>query len=141
VTDRRYYVSMTATCDHDALTTVLDAMQAAIPSFLGIDGLDGVSLSFTRSDADEFTAETVALPVTPAPIVPDAEVTSAGPAYAGAAPPPTVGPVVSTGPGAPPPDADPQVVTADEMLAPATVEQPTIPPVDDGQHAAPEEQP
>jgi hypothetical protein len=125
VTDRRYYVSMTATCDHDALTTVLDAMQAAIPSFLGIDGLDGVSLSFTRSDADEFTAETVALPVTPAPIVPD---------------PPT-GPVVSTGPGAPPPDAAPQVVTAEEMLAPATVEQPTIPPVDDGQHAAPEEQP
>jgi hypothetical protein len=125
VTDRRYYVSMTATCDHDALTTVLDAMQAAIPSFLGIDGLDGVSLSFTRSDADEFTAETVALPVTPAPIPPD---------------PPT-GPVVSPGPGAPPPDAAPQVVTAEEMLAPATVEQPTIPPVDDGQHAAPEEQP
>jgi hypothetical protein len=77
----RYYVSLTATCTHDALADVLDRMQAAQHDLATTDlALDGLSLSFTRDDGEEIPGEVVtALPV--------------------------AGPVISTGPGTPPPDA------------------------------------
>jgi hypothetical protein len=77
----RFYVSLTATCPQDALPDVLERMQAAQSNLAAQPGLalDGLSLSFSRDDAEEFAAETVALPA--------------------------AGPVTSTGPGAPPPDA------------------------------------
>jgi hypothetical protein len=76
----RYYVTLTATCTHDSLTDVLDRMQAAQSTLTAPELLlDGLSLSYARDDAEGFTAETVALPL--------------------------AGPVTSTGPGTPPPDA------------------------------------
>jgi hypothetical protein len=93
--DRRYFVTLTATCGSGDLHAVVEHLSTQLaPIVEAIPNVEGVSLSFTRDDAESFSSETVALPV--------------------------AGPVVSTGPGAPPPDA----VNAD-----------------DGQHAAPEEQP
>lgn len=87
----RFYVSLTATCPHDALPDVLERMQAAQSNLAATDlPLDGLSLSFSRDDAEQFAAETVALPV--------------------------AGPVISTGPGTPPPDAvDMPVVEPEEQ--------------------------
>lgn len=101
----RYYVTLTATCASADLPEVLADMQAAQRDLAGgAAKLDGLSLSFSRDDAEEFSAETVSLPdaSTPAPIVPDA---------------PPAGPVTSTGPGAPPPDALPPIDAEDGQHA------------------------
>jgi hypothetical protein len=86
----RFYVSLTATCDERSLSTVLDRVSAAIPTLATLGLLDGLSLSYTRDNGEGLAAETVALP---AP-----------------------GPVISTGPGTPPPDAvDMPVVEPEEQ--------------------------
>jgi hypothetical protein len=107
VSDRRFYVSLTATCPEAALPNVLAGMQAAMSDLVDDPngGLDGLSLSFTRDDADNLSGELTSDGALPTAL-------------------PVAGPVTSTGPGAPPPDAE-------------------LPPVDPGtyeaQHAAGEQ--
>jgi hypothetical protein len=104
----RFYVSLSATCDEQHLGAILERMQAAQVSLATSDlALDGLSLSFSREDDNSYDVQRVPLDQ-PAPIVPDP-------------PTPTSGPVVSAGPGAPPPDA-------------------VAPDPDAGAHTAPEEQ-
>lgn len=70
----RFYVTLTATCAESALPDVLADMQAAMRDLTATSSsLSGLSLSFSRDDAEEFSAETVSLPdaSTPAPILPD----------------------------------------------------------------------
>jgi hypothetical protein len=85
----RYYVSLTATCEQNDLDGVLEQLSAVLPT-LTSQGIEGLSLAFTRADAaGMLTAETgtTVLPVALAA--------------------PAAGPVTSTGPGTPPPDATP----------------------------------
>jgi hypothetical protein len=115
VSDRRFYVSLTATCPEPALGDVLAGMQTAMRALTDdSNGLDGLSLSFTASDAAEVTGELTdsgALP-TALPIVPDQP----------------SGPVTSTGPGTPPPDTTPPPIVPDPPAGDAYV----------GQHAEPD---
>jgi hypothetical protein len=113
VSDRRFYVSLTATCPERSLSTVLDRMSGMLPQVAdaeqGTTALEGLSLSFTASDAPELASELTsggalptALPVaggggrppppppgtppadaTPPPIVPDPPAEPAGDAYVG----------------------------------------------------------
>lgn len=107
----RYYVSLTATCTNTSLPDVLDRMQAAQTSLATTDvPLDGLSLSFTREDGVELIASDGSLPTAL----------------------PMPGPVVSTGPGTPPPDAVDMPVVEPE---PDTRD----PSADTGQHTDPEQ--
>lgn len=71
MTTDRYYVSLTATCQHEQLDDVIFGMQTAMRGLAGAP-LDGLSLSFTRDDDNgTLTDQTVtALPVVPAPPAP-----------------------------------------------------------------------
>lgn len=70
MTDRRYFVTLSATCAPGDLHAVVEHLSTQLaPLVNALPEVEGVSLSFTRDDAETFTAETVALPVTPAPTV------------------------------------------------------------------------
>lgn len=140
----RYYVSLSATCDKGSLSTVLDRMSAAIPSLSTLGLLDGLTLSYTREDDDSGDMNSTIVEQSDADLPPS-------------------GPVVSSGPGTPPPDAvtpAPIIPDAepaqDTPTAPADAPtiapqpSPAVPDPDplspapadaDGAHAAPEEQP
>jgi hypothetical protein len=68
----RYFVTLSATCSAGQLQTVVDHLSSVLPGIAGaLPEVEGLSLSFTREDADEFTIARVAgevpdaLPVAP----------------------------------------------------------------------------
>lgn len=66
MTDRRYYVTLSATCPEPLLHEVVDHLSAGMPSLTdALPGLESLSLSFAREDAGQYVTQTVALPVVP----------------------------------------------------------------------------